>query len=256
MSRASEHDPRPTERFTDRADAYVRYRPDYPPDAIDRILGGLGDPAGLVAADVGAGTGISARLLAGRGVRVLAIEPNRAMREAMERRPLVEPREGTAEATGLPDASVDLVLAAQAWHWFDRPATLREFRRILRGNAAGPGRLAVMANLADESDPMTAAYVRAVQRPGVYDKAAYEPETLEEGGLFEVEETAEFPHAQPLDEGGLIGRAMSASYVPREGPEAERTAAALRDAYERHKDGMGRVSLVYRTRVILATAAG
>ena len=78
----------PTSRFSDRADDYVKYRPGYPPAAIDAILNGLGPPASLVAADVGAGTGISARALADRGVRVLAVEPNAVMANAAVPHPL------------------------------------------------------------------------------------------------------------------------------------------------------------------------
>ncbi len=79
---AEPHDIDPTGRFSNRADDYARHRPTYPAAAIDALLAGLGPASGLVAVDVGAGTGISARLLAERGVSVIAVEPNRAMREA------------------------------------------------------------------------------------------------------------------------------------------------------------------------------
>src|SRR2546422_6524846 len=102
------HEMNPTGRFTDRAEDYARCRPTYPPAAIDCVLRGLGDPAGIVAADVGAGTGISARLLADRGIRVFAVEPNAAMREAAVPHQSVAWREGTAESTGLAPESVDL----------------------------------------------------------------------------------------------------------------------------------------------------
>src|SRR5690606_36647496 len=109
----------------------------YPPALIDAILGGLDAP--IRAADVGAGTGISARALAQRGVEVVAVEPNAAMRAAAAPHPRVTWREGTADDTGLPDGAVDLVLVAQAFHWFDPPGALREFHRILRPG----GRLAI-----------------------------------------------------------------------------------------------------------------
>src|SRR5262245_49009958 len=99
MSAPSDLDP--TGRFTQRADDYAVYRPTYPAAAIDAILDGLGAPARLVAADVGAGTGIASRLLAERGVRVLAVEPNAAMRAVAAAHPRVEAHVGTAEATGL-----------------------------------------------------------------------------------------------------------------------------------------------------------
>src|SRR5579883_614801 len=118
----------PTTRFTDRVDLYVRWRPSYPQAALDVL------PPASDVADVGSGT--LTRLLLERGKHVYAVEPNDAMRAAAER--TLAGFKGyvsiaaRAEATTLPDASVDLVTAAQAWHWFDREAARREFARILR----------------------------------------------------------------------------------------------------------------------------
>ena len=109
-----------TERFADRATDYVAGRPSYPAAALDALFDGLGDPGDVLAADLGAGTGISSRLLAEYGAQVLAVEPNAAMREAAEPHPRVEWIAGTAEWTGLGEASIDLVTAFQAFHWFDR----------------------------------------------------------------------------------------------------------------------------------------
>ena len=83
----------PQQRFSDRAEDYAKYRPSYPSEAIDSILEGLEAPERLIAADIGAGTGISSRLFAARGVKVIAIEPNAAMREAEITHPLVEFRQ-------------------------------------------------------------------------------------------------------------------------------------------------------------------
>jgi 2-polyprenyl-3-methyl-5-hydroxy-6-metoxy-1,4-benzoquinol methylase len=91
------HTLNPLARFSDRAADYVKYRPSYPAAAIDIILAGLG--AAPVVADIGAGTGISARLLADRGARVIAIEPNAAMRTAAVSHPAIESRHGTAAAS-------------------------------------------------------------------------------------------------------------------------------------------------------------
>jgi ubiquinone/menaquinone biosynthesis C-methylase UbiE len=113
------HTMNPLSRFSDRVADYVKYRPSYPAAAIAIILAGLGNSAQLIAADIGAGTGISSRLLAERGISVIAIEPNTEMRQAAESHKLVEVREGTAEVTNLPDASVDLVTCFQSFHWFN-----------------------------------------------------------------------------------------------------------------------------------------
>ncbi len=122
----------PTSRFADRASDYARFRPSYPAEAIDAALAGMPIASGLVAADIGAGTGISSRLFAERGVRVLAVEPNAAMRESAEPHEGVTFVDGTAEATGLESASVDLVICAQAFHWFRPVEALAEFRRIVK----------------------------------------------------------------------------------------------------------------------------
>lgn len=131
--------------FGNAAEDYARHRAGFPPELFDRLLDlGVGD-AGSRVADLGTGTGTVARLLAGRGCRVIGIDPDArlmaagaSMAEAdgVE----VEWREATAEATGLADASVDVVTAGQCWHWFDRPAAVAESRRVL---AAG-GHLAIL----------------------------------------------------------------------------------------------------------------
>jgi ubiquinone/menaquinone biosynthesis C-methylase UbiE len=120
-------------RFSDLVEAYAKYRyRNYPSKVLDAIFGGLGDPHNLAIADIGAGTGASARLLAERGAHVIAVEPNARMRERAFKHSSIEWRDGTAEATGLGDASVDVVAMFQAFHWFDAEAAIAEFRRIAR----------------------------------------------------------------------------------------------------------------------------
>ncbi len=245
------HELNPTGRFSDRAADYVKYRPSYPPQAIDDVLEGLGDPARLTAADIGAGTGISARLLADRGVRVLAVEPNGAMRGAAEPHPRVEWREGAAESTGLADGSVDLVGAFQAFHWFEARASLRELRRVLRPG----GRLALVWNKRDRADPFTAAYRAAVIEIGgecAAERMEFDPAVVPASGLFPALRLHEFPNRQALDLPGLIGRARSASYVPKAGPRWEALAGMLRGLHQRYAGGDGRVTLVYATQVYVS----
>jgi len=239
-----EHDP--TKRFTDRAADYVQYRPSYPAGAIDAVLAGLGLPERIAAVDVGAGTGISARLLAARGVHVIAVEPNRAMRESAESHPRVQWHEGTAETTGLDEAAYDLALAAQSFHWFRQAEALRELGRILRRGA----RLALMWNRRSQEDPLTFGYRRAIREIGgesSAERTAFDPRILERSGFFSPAEVAEFPNRQTLDLEGLVGRARSASYVPRTGPRAERLVELLRELHAEHADDTGRVTLVYTT---------
>jgi SAM-dependent methyltransferase len=238
----------PTGRFSDRTDDYVKYRPSYPTQAIDAILQGLDDGA---AADVGAGTGISARLLGDRGFSVIAIEPNEAMRKAAAPHPRVVWRDGTAENTGLERASLDLVLSAQAFHWFRAEPALAEFARILRK----AGRLALMWNRRRHDDPFTAGYRAAILEvagDSAVERMDFEPALVERSGAFSAVRTVSVPFDQTLDGDGLIGRAMSASYVPKSGPGAAKVTDLLRALHARYAGPDGRVSLRYTTEVYLA----
>ena len=146
----------PTARFTDRAQAYAAHRPSYGDDVIAWVLDGLGEQPRV--ADLGAGTGISSRRLAAHGARVLAVEPNAAMRSAGEGD--VTWIDGTAEETTLGDASVDGVTAFQAFHWFANDAALAEIRRIVRPG----GRACLVRSERDERDGFAAAYGELVRR--------------------------------------------------------------------------------------------
>ncbi|MEZ6244241.1 MAG: class I SAM-dependent methyltransferase [Phycisphaerales bacterium] len=252
-SRQPEPPPDTAARFSNRADDYVRHRPSYPAAAIDAILHGLREPSRIHAVDIGAGTGISTRLLADRGVHVIAIEPGEAMRAAGESRgrPNIEWRDGTAERTGLPDACADLVLAAQAFHWFRRAEALAEFHRVLKPG----GRLALMWNARDGSDPLTAGYIQAILDAGgehPCEQREFVADTINDGDFFAPPHVLKMPNEQCLDLDGLIGRAMSASYTPKDGERGEFVRNALRELYERFKGADGSVALRYETRVYLA----
>jgi SAM-dependent methyltransferase len=246
----------PTGRFTGLADSYAKYRPGYPDAALDLIMTHCGLDGDSVLADIGCGTGISSRLFACRGVRVIGIEPNAEMRASAGATPLPAQfprptyRDGRAEATGLPDDSVAAVLAAQAFHWFEPEAALREFCRILRPS----GWVILMWNERDETDPFTAAY-GAVIRTAPEAKAVELPrrragEPLLASPLFEDAERVVFHHEQVLDEEGLLGRAFSASYAPQEPSERAAFATALRELFSRYHQGTT-VVVRYETSVYL-----
>ncbi|MDY7021395.1 MAG: class I SAM-dependent methyltransferase [Cyanobacteria bacterium J06592_8] len=243
----------PVSRFSARASEYAQYRPSYPPEAIAHILCGLGDFNTIVAADIGAGTGISANLLAARGVRVLALEPNAAMKQMATSHPQVQWLEGTAETIPLADQSVDLVTAFQAFHWFDLEPTLKEFSRILKPN----GRVAIVWNHRDRQDQFTQAYSQIFKQASRYNSAmrprSRRPITsLLESLDFENQRHQKFTHHQALDLTGLVGRTHSASYIPKQGLEAESILKNIRELYHNWKDDRGFVYILYRTDVYLA----
>ena len=128
--------PDPTLGFSNRVADYTRARPSYPSELIELLRDEVGLGPGRTVADIGSGTGILTSLLLDSGSRVIGVEPNDAMREAAETllgpHPVFQSVAGTAEDTGLPADSVDIVTAAQAFHWFEVEKTSREFRRILR----------------------------------------------------------------------------------------------------------------------------
>jgi ubiquinone/menaquinone biosynthesis C-methylase UbiE len=244
----------PTQRFTNRVDHYVKYRPSYPRAVLDLLETECGLTSASVVADVGSGTGILSELFLNNGNRVFGIEPNREMREAGERRLNDHPRftsvAGTAEATTLEDASVDLVTAGQAFHWFDPERTRTEFARILEPG----GWVAIVWNWRrKDKTPFLAAYERLL---AAYRTDRGEAEIWRRGdemasaffgpGSFEK---ATFDNEQVLDLDGFKGRLLSISYVPARGePGSEEMLRNVEEIFNEHQKG-GRVRIEYDTKV-------
>jgi SAM-dependent methyltransferase len=244
----------PRERFSDRAERYARHRPGYPEGIVTLLRDQTGLGPSWVVADVGSGTGLSAAPFLARGHDVFAVEPNAAMRAEAERRhqgtAAFHSMDGSAEATGLPDRSVDLVVAAQAFHWFDQPAARREFRRILRE----PRWVAVFWNVRDTaaSELMRGyeALIRAFRTSG--ETPGHDLEQF----LGGPPGRASLPNEQLLDFEELEGLVLSASYIPLEGdPRHGPLLAALRDLFDRHQQD-GRVRLRYRTELYFGRLEG
>lgn len=243
-----------TQRFTDRVDAYVKYRPSYPSEAIDYLYGTVGLRPGGEVADIGAGTGKFTRLLLEKGSVVFAVEPNEAMRAAavaeLGGKPGFHAIDGTAEATTLPDGAVDHIVCAQAFHWFDRGAAKKEFRRLLRPS----GRAALIWNSRlTHGTPFLEAYDKLLRTYGIdYERVGHKNITEEAlAGFFLPGEmrAARFPSGQLLDFEALSGRMRSSSYVPQPGhPNFEPMMAELRDIFDRCKE-KGLVSFDYETEV-------
>ena len=243
-----------TQRFSDRVADYVRWRPSYPGGVIDALnKAGLLRPESMVT-DIGSGTGIFSALLVPHCARVFAVEPNAPMRAAAEAQLGAQKNftsvAGTAEATTLPDASVDLVVAAQAFHWFDAPRARREFARILRPG----GRVALVWNeRLTDTTPFLADYESLLRRRATdYAKVNHANLDAQDlGGFFGpggfVLET--FDYRQDFDLAGLTGRLLSSSYAPAAGqPGHDEMLRELGEIFARRQES-GRVAFLYQTKL-------
>jgi SAM-dependent methyltransferase len=235
----------PRDRFSAAADLYHRYRPSYPDALLDWIehATGLLPPARV--ADVGCGTGISSRLLAARGHDVTGVDPNEPMLAHARAAGGARYRRGTATETGLAEASTDLVTVAQAFHWFDVPAALAEFRRIL----ATPGWCTAFWNLRRPS-PFMDDYDRLLRAFSTEYEVLLKPEPTiqairEAEGVAGAGE-AEFPNRQILDREGVFGRAYSSSYVIHGIADLPAFDRALGELFDHHQSN-GTVEFPYRT---------
>ena len=247
----------PTERFSGRAQAYAAARPGYPDALAASLIGMFGLPADAVVADLGSGTGLSCEPFLRAGMTVIGVEPNDAMRAAGDRQLAAfagfRSVKGTAEATTLPAASVDLVIAAQAAHWFEPRAAGAEARRILRPPSHAAliwnDRVSVGDAFAEGYEALLvehggAEYARVRHRHAHHDLVA---------GFFGHADVRELRFANPtaLDYDTLAQRLNSASYVPAsDTPAYAPMMAALRRLFDATARD-GRVSMVYETRVFV-----
>jgi len=173
------------------------------------------------------------------------------MRQAAARHLNVRFVASRAEATAIRPHAIDVVLSAQSFHWFNAAPALVECARVLKAH----GRLAIMWNRRSRTDPLTEGYRRAIADVGgesSIERMAFDPEVVRRSGIFTPVERASFPNAQRLDLDGLIGRARSASYCPKDGPAAARLRALLDDLWRTYADRDGLVTLVYETEVYRA----
>lgn len=247
---------RPTERFSSRVDNYARYRPSYPPPAIELLRERCGLAPGAVVADLGSGTGLLTELLLKSGAEVFAVEPNDGMRAAAEaalgRYPHFRSVKGSAEASTLPPASVDLVVAGQAFHWFDPGRARIEALRVSRLGAWA-------ALLWNERPPEATAFLadyEALLHRHAPEYARITASRADVGTMRAffgvVMEVGTFTNQQVLDFEGLKGRLMSSSYAPEPGAaDHEPMIALLREVFDRHERD-GRIVMPYSTLVYFA----
>ncbi|HTR47205.1 MAG TPA: class I SAM-dependent methyltransferase [Verrucomicrobiae bacterium] len=242
----------PKQRFSNRVEDYIRYRPGYPSAVLDALRDNCGLRPESVVADIGSGTGLLTRMFLENGNAVYGVEPNAAMREAGEQLSAAYRNfrsvAGSAEATTLPGSSVDFVVAGQAFHWFEPAAARAEFRRVLRPG----GWVAVLWNeRRTDTTPFLREYESFLRKFGTdYEKVAETyPRGQQMADFFGVGrfEGRFFPNEQVFDFEGLRGRLSSSSYAPPSGhPKHEPMLAALKTVFDAHEEN-GRVHIEYKT---------
>ncbi|HEY0856020.1 MAG TPA: class I SAM-dependent methyltransferase [Albitalea sp.] len=245
--------------FSAKVAHYAASRPAYPGTLFERLaaLGAL--PSNADVADIGAGTGLLTRGLLERGHRVVAVEPSGEMRAEADAvlggfagyRSVA----GTAEATTLAPQSVDLVTAAQAFHWFDIPLARREFARILRP----AGHAALIWNDRLREDPLHHALEAVFDEfGGAKRDALLDHEDLSRVPQFfgaAATRTIELPNEQRLDAAGLVSLVLSRSYMPeRDSAAGEAVRERVEAVFAQHAQA-GEVVVRYRTLAIVGRLA-
>jgi SAM-dependent methyltransferase len=251
MERASS-----TDRFSNRVENYLRYRPNYPLAVVEILREEIGLTPTWTIADVGSGTGISAELLLKNGNEVFAVEPNGPMRAAAKRLLAGYPKfhsiNGTAESTTLRGSSVDAVVAAQAFHWFDPQKFGWECRRILKPN--GWAILLWNARRLDAT-PFLRDYEQLLKKYGT-DYAQVRHENVDQSRLDLCYGPGKWrkrmiDNEQRLTLDGLRGRALSSSYVPADGDPAQAAMLTELDVLFAKYERNGHVVIEYDTEIYL-----
>ena len=243
-----------TTRFSSRVDDYIKYRPHYPVEILDLLAARCGLTPESVIADVGSGTGILTKLFLENGNPVIGVEPNREMREAGESYLAEYGRftsmDGTSEATRLPGQAIDLVVAGQAFHWFDREKTRAEFQRILKDEGWV---VLVWNDRRIDTTPFLRDYEGLLQEFG-NDYQDINHKNIQDPAVFTAfygaaPLEASFDNVQRFDFEGLVGRLRSSSYMPGlDDPRHGAMAARAREIFDRHQQAGG-VSFEYDCRV-------
>lgn len=241
-----------TSRFSRTVENYVRYRPGYPEALLQFLQNALEMSAEKIVADIGSGTGKSTELFLKNGNLTYAVEPNADMRRAAEELlqafPNFKSINGTAEATTLPNACVDFIVAGTAFHWFEQEATRREFQRILKPD----GWILLMWNVRkNEQAPFMSEYENfliehsadyGVVRDVYHDTAGFDAFFGNQNWKQE-----NFDNSQTFDFEGLVGRYLSSSYAfPENHPNFADAKAALGVLFDKYQEN-GKVTFWYNT---------
>lgn len=243
--------------FQAAAEVYERSRPDYPMEAIDRMVQDLEIAPGTVVLDLGAGTGKLGRMLLPTGARLVGLEPVDAMRRVLaEAVPEVTVVGGVAETLPFADGTFDAVVAGQAFHWFQGEAALAEIHRVLRPS----GRLGLIWNIRDQDVPWVARLTEIIDP---YEAGAPRERTqrwraaFAATDLFGTLQQRRFGHHQRFDPDGLADRVASMSFIASlPNDELEDVLGRVRRLATENADDQGSVSMPYFTDLYWCARAG
>lgn len=209
-----------TQRFSSRVDNYVKYRPSYPKQIIPFLENKIQFNSNYIIADIGSGTGILSQIFLDNGNTVYAVEPNTSMRlkaeELLQNLASFNSINGTAEQTTLQNSSVDIIIAAQSFHWFDAEKTRAEFKRILKHNS--------YCILIWNERLVTSAFEKAYEQlllDYAIDYTNVNHKNIDEkkiAAFFASQHIIQqtFSNKQVFNFEGLKGRLLSSSYTPEE----------------------------------------
>jgi ubiquinone/menaquinone biosynthesis C-methylase UbiE len=242
-----------TERFSNRVADYINYRPHYPAQIIPFLKSEIGLIPEWKIADIGSGTGISSELFLQNGNTIFGIEPNKEMREAAENISKNEKNfisvNATAEETSLPPGNIDLIVAGQAFHWFDREKAKDEFKRIL----AAEGYVLLLWNERQVNSAFQKEYEEMLHQfcPN-YAEVNHRNTDAESLAAFFAPfgcKVKAMPNQQQFNFEGLKGRLLSSSYAPIAGhPKHQPMIQRLQQIFRQYQMS-GLVTFDYQCRL-------
>ena len=248
----------PTERFSHTVENYVKYRPSYPSEVVELLQEKCSLTGHSKVADIGSGTGIFTKLLLEQGCEVYGVEPNREMAQAAEQYLSAFPRfisiNAPAEHTNLSDQSVDLIIAAQAFHWFDLPKVKREFLRILKPQ----GFVVLIWNLRLRNSGIMQAYDALLQKFGTDYKDVCANNNITDDVIRDFcapnpVEIVFLPNKQMMNWEELKGRLLSTSYVPKPGDNHyDEMLIAAEKMFNDHQQ-QGQINFDYETKIYISS---
>jgi len=239
-------------RFSNRVENYIKYRPHYPKEIIKILENKIELKKDDIIADIGSGTGFSCINFLENGNTVIGVEPNTEMREAslkiLENYKNFSVINGLSENTTLQEKSIDVIVAGQAFHWFDYKKAKIEFQKILKNNSYVV--LIWNEKLMDKKNTFMYDYGQILLKYGTdYEKVTYSNVSEEIiSDFYTSYKVEDIPNFQYFDFESLKGRLLSSSYAPLEGKEHDEMLIKLKESFDKYQIE-GKIFFEYETKI-------